>query len=77
MHTGDAHHHCAEDDRCDHHLDQFDEKRSERFERYAPGWIEPANETANDDRDEDLDIKHPVKGLVDGRGGGGLHVSVP
>ena len=57
-------HHGAKNHRRDHHLDQRDEAVAERFEILAEGGIEIADEDAEADRDQDLDIKDPVPGLT-------------
>ncbi|MGX1319842.1 hypothetical protein AB7M17_003295 [Bradyrhizobium sp. USDA 377] len=63
-HRGDAVHHGAEDDRRDHHLDQRDEAVAERLQGLAEIGIEIADEHAEHDRDQHLDVKDLVPGLV-------------
>jgi hypothetical protein len=52
-HRSDAEHDCAEDDRCDHHLDQVDEHRAERPDVLAESRRQPADQNSRDDGDDD------------------------
>ena len=61
MNAGDAHHHRAEDDGGDHHLDQLDEQCAKRFERNAQFGVEPADQAARHDRHENLHVEKTVK----------------
>ncbi|GCC46520.1 hypothetical protein chiPu_0030416, partial [Chiloscyllium punctatum] len=81
----DARDHGAEDDRRDHHLDQLDEAVAERLDPLVGGerWPERANQRAEHDRNQDLDIENFVPRLAAGarrcgRGNGcRCHVSLP
>ena len=70
LHAGDAVHHGAEDDRADHHLDGGDEHVAERLQAGAGGGEEIADQDAEDDRTEHLDIE-VVMDRAGGLGGGG------
>ena len=52
----------AEDHRRDHHLDECNETVTKRFERDAGVWKKMADEDADGDREQDLNIKHCVPG---------------
>nr|GFD59207.1 hypothetical protein [Tanacetum cinerariifolium] len=56
-HLGDAHHHGAENDRSQQHLDQFDEAIGERLQLGANVGKEEADRTANDDTDQHLNVE--------------------
>ena len=59
----DAQHDGAEDDRGDHHLDQFDEPVAQRLQRLADLREQQPDHGAQDDGDDDGDVK--VVGLVE------------
>jgi hypothetical protein len=52
----------AEDDRRDHHLDERNEPVTKRFERDAGVWKIMADEDADGDREQDLNIENCVPG---------------
>ena len=52
----------AEDDRRDHHLDERNEAVTERFERDSGVWKIMADEDADGDREQDLNIENCVPG---------------
>jgi hypothetical protein len=57
LHAGDADDDGAEDDGRDDHLDQLDETVAERLHR-RPGFrVEMAKQHADDDGDDDLEVK--------------------
>ena len=64
----DAGNHGAEDDRRDHHLDQLDEAVAERLDPVIGRKIgpQPADQGAEHDRDQHLNIEHLVPGLGGG-----------
>jgi hypothetical protein len=53
-------HHGAEDHRRDHHLDERDEAITQRLEGDAGTWKVVADEDAEGDRDQDLDVENGV-----------------
>src|SRR5258708_9554411 len=61
----DAGHHGAEDDRRDQHLDQLDEPVAARLDPVVGGVgrLEPAEQRAEYDGNQHLDIENPVPGL--------------
>jgi hypothetical protein len=61
-HGADAVHDGAEDHRCDHHLDQRDETVAQRFESDAGVRKEMADEDADGDRDQDLNVENRIPG---------------
>ena len=65
LYMRDAGYHGAEDDRRDHHLDQFDEAVTERLDPVVgrKGRPQPANQRAEHDGDQDLNIKNLVPRL--------------
>ena len=65
-----AGYHGAEDDRRDHHLDQFDEAVAERLDPVVGGEIgpQPADEGAEHDRDQNLHIENFVPGFCGAHG---------
>ena len=63
-HRGDAVDHGAKDHRRDHHLDQCDEAVAERLQFLAEIGKEIADENAECDRDQDLDVEDLVPGLM-------------
>ena len=73
MHDG------AEDHRRDHHLDQGDEAVAERLQLLAEIGKEPADQDAERDRDQHLNIEDLVPGLMTrgGTGGFGSHGIAP
>ena len=68
FHAGDAEHDGAEDDRGDDHLDQLDEAVAERLHRLAGRWIEVAEQHADHDRADDLEVERLVQRLPARRG---------
>ena len=62
----DAGDHRAEDDRRDHHLDQLDEAVAERLDPVIRRIcrLKPAENRAEQDRDQHLDIENFVPGLL-------------
>ena len=74
LHAGNATDHSAEDDWRNHHLDQFDEAITQRFERHTGFRVKVAEQNADGDGSQHLDIKHSVEGLTgcfERRGGHG------
>ena len=65
LYMRDAGYHGAEDDRRDHHLDQLDEAFAERLDPVVgrERRPQPAEQRAEHDRDQDLNIENPVPGL--------------
>ena len=63
--VGDARHHRAEDDRGNHHLDQLDEAVAERLDPVVgcKPRPQPADERAEHDGDQHLNIEDPVPGF--------------
>ena|ERR1700680_3364544 len=59
-HRGDAVNNGAEDDRCNDHLDQIDESISQRFEVLTQTRVYVADHDAEQNRDQNLDIKNAV-----------------
>ena len=59
-HRGDAVDDGAEDDRRDDHLDQLDEAVAERLERFAELRKEMADDDAERDGDQHLDVENPI-----------------
>ena len=78
-HRRNAVHHRAEDHRRDHHLDQRDEAVAERLQLLAEIGKETADQDAERDRDQDLNIEDLVPGLMTrgGTGGFGSHGIAP
>src|SRR5439155_8665496 len=64
LHTGDADDDGAEDDRRDDHLDQLDERVAERLHRLAGLRPEVAEDHADDDRGDDLEVQRLVDRLA-------------
>ena len=81
LHAGDAVDDGAEDDRRDQHLDQRHERVAERLQLLAGLRGEVADQDADRDRAEHLDVEVPVPGPVVHRGGrygrGGRHRRSP
>jgi len=69
----DAGNHGAEDDRRDHHLDQLDEAVAERLDPVIGRQIgpQPADQGAEHDPDQHLNIEYLVPGLCRWDKGGG------
>ncbi|MNC39186.1 hypothetical protein D3C75_878290 [compost metagenome] len=64
LHAGDAADHGAEDDRGDDHLDQFDEAVTQGFEGNARFRVVVAEQDADGDGDQHLDIQGFVQRLT-------------
>ena len=64
LHAGDADHHGAEDDRRDDHLDELDEAVAERLHRRPGLGEEVAEQNAEDDGDDHLEVEALVEGLL-------------
>ena len=64
--VGDAGDHGAEDDGCDHHLDQLDEAVTQGLHPVIGGNVrrQPAQQAANDDGEEHLHVQDLVEGLL-------------
>ena len=67
LHAGDAVHHRAEDDGCDHHLDHLDEGIAERLHLLAELRVEMAEQHAHQDGREHLEIQALEERLVLGK----------
>ena len=65
LYMRDAGYHGAEDDRRDHHLDQLDEAVAKRLDPVVgrKRRPQPAEQRAEHDGDQDLNIENPVPGL--------------
>src|ERR1035437_9496110 len=57
----DSGHHGEEDDRGDHHADEFDEAVAERFHHLARGWIEATERDAGGDAGNHAKVQGAVK----------------
>jgi hypothetical protein len=72
LHMRDAGHHGAEDDRGDHHLDQFNKTVAERLDSWRGGKIGKQQSGGDTERDcnENLHIKQMIERLLFRRHGG-------
>jgi hypothetical protein len=68
LHRGDAVDDGAEDDRRDHHPDQLNEPVAQRFQGRAGGGEEMADEDAEGNGDQDLDIENAIPGTAGSHG---------
>ena len=66
LHAGDAHHHRAEDDRRDDHLDELDEAVAQRLHRFPDRRIEVAEQHADDHRGDHLHVQRTIERELSG-----------
>jgi hypothetical protein len=64
LHSGDAVHDGAEDDRCNQHFDHLDEGVAERLHLLAELWIEISQQDADNDRGEHLEVEMRIERLA-------------